>query len=267
MIPVGDSPRTSTTAYVNYALIFINIAVFIRMLTLSSDLPASVREQRATFQEMQTVCYGFPAAPTEIERFVCRWSFQPQEFFDVAKGASKVESPNTLGVILTLITAMFLHAGWLHIVGNMLFLWVFGDNIEDRLGHGAYLLFYLAGGIAATLVQGFMDPVSNIPVVGASGAVAAVLGSYIVFFPRASVRVVLPFFPFFFIPLPIPAIIMIGVWFAQNLFSGIATFNGSAAPTDSVAWFAHIGGFLFGAVLTFFVFRPLLRRPPRWRGS
>lgn len=266
MIPVGDSPRTSTTAWVNWALILINIAVFLRMLTLSNDLPGTVRQQRAESQDqLSSICYGFNAAPTDVDRFVCRWGFQPQEFFDTVRGQSKVANSDTLMVALTLITAVFLHGGWLHLLGNMLFLWVFGDNIEDRLGHVMYLLFYLAGGIAATMVQGAMDPGSVVPVIGASGAVAAVLGSYLVFFPKASVKVVIPIFPIFFIPLPIPAVIMIGLWFVQNLFAGLATVSDSASPSASVAWFAHIGGFLFGALLTLFVFRPALRRPPKWR--
>lgn len=265
MIPVGDSPRTYSTAWVNYSLILANILVFAWMVMLSSALPGTRQEFSQGLVEIQDICYGFDALPTERDEFVCRWGFQPKEFFDNARNESEVPTESRAGVFASLLTAMFLHAGLLHIVGNMLFLWVFGDNIEDRLGHALYLFFYLAGGIIASLVQGLMDPSSTVPVVGASGAVAAVLGAYIVFFPRASVRVVLPFFPLFFIPLPIPAIIMIGIWFIQNLFAGLATFSDVASPGAGVAWFAHIGGFLFGAVLTFFIFRPMRRRPPKWR--
>jgi membrane associated rhomboid family serine protease len=206
----------------------------------------------AEFQDQtNSVCYGFQSAPTD------------QEFFDVVRGQSKYPADSTAQVLLSIVTALFMHAGWVHIIGNMLFLWVFGDNIEDRLGHIGYLAFYLAGGIFASLSQGFADPNSVVPNVGASGAVAAVLGAYLVFFPRATVNVVIPFFILIFIPIPIPAAVMIGLWFLQNLLAGVATVTTTTAD-QGVAFFAHIGGFLFGFLLTLLVFRPLLRRPPRY---
>ena len=126
----------------------------------------------------------------------------------------------------------------------MLFLWVFGDNVEDRLGHMVFLLFYLLGGAAASLAQTIADPNSVVPTVGASGAVAAVLGAYLWYFPRATVTVALLFF--IFIPIPVPAVLLIGFWFVQNLLAGIATINNAAGADAGIAWFAHIGGFAFG---------------------
>jgi membrane associated rhomboid family serine protease len=128
----------------------------------------------------------------------------------------------------------------------MLFLWVFGDNVEDRLGHERFLGFYLLGGIVASLTQGLLEPGSLIPVIGASGAVASVLGAYLLFFPRATVQAVIPFFLLVFLPFRIPAVLMIGLWFAQNLLSGYFALTSAADPSQGVAWFAHIGGFLFG---------------------
>ena len=266
MIPVGDSPRSTGTPWVNYALIAANLLVFLYMLGLSTALPTSARDQRQEFSDQTAgVCYGFRTAPTEADRFICRFGFQPREFFDAVTGRTEVANPQpAAAVLLTIVTAMFLHAGWLHILGNMLFLWVFGDNVEDRLGHWRYFAFYLVAGMGAALVQGWVDPATVIPSVGASGAVAGVLGAYIVWFPRASVRVVFPIFPLFFFPLPIPAVIMIGVWFLQNLLAGFATINEAAGADAGVAWFAHIGGFAFGMLMALAA-RPR-RAPPRWPG-
>lgn len=250
MIPIGDSTRSRTTPWVTYAIILVNVAIFVWMLTLSTSLPASQAAQVRDFREQtESVCYGFRTLPTEVDRFICRWGFQPDEFLDNAKGESEAPGSSRIEVLLSIVTSMFLHAGWLHILGNMLFLWVFGDNIEDRLGHARYLLFYLLAGTAAALVQASVDPGSVVPVVGASGAVAGVLGAYLVYFPRATISVVIPFFVLIFIPLPVPAVVMIGIWFLQNLLAGLATVSDAATPDSGVAFFAHIGGFLFGVVV------------------
>jgi membrane associated rhomboid family serine protease len=265
VIPVGDSPRPRTTAWVTYAIIVANVAVFIYMLTLPTSLEGSRRSQFQEFREQtQTICYGFEAEPNEANRFVCRWGFQPQEWFDNVGGESRAPESRS-EVLFSIISSMFLHAGWLHILGNLLFLWVFGDNVEDRLGHIPYLLFYVAAGVVAALLQGLIDTSSVVPVVGASGAIAGVLGAYLVWFPRATVKVLIPFFILIFIPLPVPAVVMIGLWFLQNLLSGLASFTDAATPDSGVAFFAHIGGFLFGmlAVLLFFRGRGE-RKPPRW---
>jgi membrane associated rhomboid family serine protease len=147
--------------------------------------------------------------------------------------------------ILALVTSMFLHGGWLHLLGNMLYLWIFGNNVEDRLGRPLFLLFYLAGGIAAGLAQVVIDPSSGIPLVGASGAIAATLGAYLVMFPRARV-LSLVFLGFFYQLIEIPALVVLGLWFALQLVSGFAGLGATNAE-GGVAFFAHIGGFVAGA--------------------
>lgn len=269
MIPIGDNTRSRRTPWVNYTFILINVAVFVYVLTLSTQ-PSLVRGERADdfITQRDTVCYGFESRPTEVDSFYCRWSFQPREWFDNLQGESQVGEPRNWDVLITIVTAMFLHAGWLHIGGNMLFLWVFGDNVEDRFGHALYAVFYLFAGVVASVIQGAVDPGNLVPVVGASGAVAGVLGAYIVWFPGATVFAIFPVF--FFIPLPVPAVIMIGLWFVQNLFAGYATLGSAGTPDAGVAWFAHIGGFVFGFLLVLFFVRDLgarRRAPPEFRSG
>jgi membrane associated rhomboid family serine protease len=152
----------------------------------------------------------------------------------------------------TVITSMFLHGGWMHIIGNMLFLWIFGNNVEDALGHFRFLAFYLACGIVAALAQGLTDPASEIPMIGASGAIAGVLGAYIVLHPHANVRVFV-WIVIFVRLVNVPAWILLGLWFATQLFSGLAT------PMDAeggVAFWAHVGGFVAGILLVLVMRRP-----------
>jgi membrane associated rhomboid family serine protease len=242
-----------------YSIIAANFVVFLFMLSLSNQEPAAQRQQRGEIIEQTNgECYGFRTLPTDADRFICRYGFQPLEFFDTLRGKSRATDPNVALVILSIVTAAFLHGGWLHILGNMLFLWVFGDNIEDRLGRLRYLLFYISAAVVAALIQGLVDPNSVVPTVGASGAVAAVLGAYLIWFPKAKVRAVIPMVFLVFIPFRIPAIVMIGIWFLQNLLAGYATITSAATADVGVAWFAHIGGFLFGVVIAL-----ALRRPPR----
>src|ERR1035441_8285810 len=144
-----------------------------------------------------------------------------------------------------LVTHMFLHAGWLHVLGNMLFLWVFGDNVEDILGHGKFLLFYLLCGVTAGLAQVVIDPYSRIPMVGASGAIAGVMGAYLVKFPRSEVKL-LAWFLFIF-TFDVPAWVMLLYWFGIQLFQGFGSVG--EASTGGTAFFAHIGGFIVGIVL------------------
>ncbi len=261
MIPIGDNNRRRTTPWVNYGIILLNIAVFLYMVSLNASPPATRREEaRQTVQQTQTICYGYATYPTDADRFICRYAFQPKEFFDTLAGTSPVTGNDRLIALLAIVTSMFLHGGWLHILGNMLFLWVFGDNIEDRLGHFLYLAFYLFAGIVAVVAQGLITPDSVVPVLGASGAVAGVLGAYLLWYPTSTVRVIIPFFILIFIPLPIPAWIMIGIWFAQNLLSGYATIADAASPDAGVAFFAHIGGFLFGMLVAALAGREPYRR-------
>ncbi len=147
-----------------------------------------------------------------------------------------------------IITSMFMHGGWMHVLGNMWFLWIFGDNIEDIMGHAKYLAFYILCGVAAALAHVFFNPGSNIPTVGASGAIAGVMGAYIVKFPRS--RIITLVFIFFFITtFEIPAVVMLAYWFIIQLFSGVGSIAYSHVSEQGVAWFAHVGGFLAGILL------------------
>lgn len=165
--------------------------------------------------------------------------------------------------LLTLILSMFMHGGILHIVGNMLYLWIYGDNVEDVMGHGFYLMFYITGGLLATLTHTLFHPASSVPMIGASGAVAAVLGAYLVLFPHAKVKTFVWIFIIYMTTLYIPAWVLIGLFVATNLFMGVLSM---AAPEPTgVAWFAHLGGLGFGLLLAI-PFRSRLshaRRPRR----
>jgi membrane associated rhomboid family serine protease len=147
--------------------------------------------------------------------------------------------------VLPFFSSMFLHGGWLHLLGNMWTLWIFGDNVEDRLGPRKYLVLYLGGGITAGLLHVYTNPHSAIPTLGASGAVAAVMGAYLRFFPHARVETIIP--PFFWGPvLVLPAMVFLGIWFLLQFFSGALSLAAGPARMGGVAWWAHVGGFLFG---------------------
>jgi hypothetical protein len=147
---------------------------------------------------------------------------------------------------LTVLTSMFLHGGWLHLAGNMWYLWIFGDNVEDRLGHSRFLLFYLLAGIVAASLHCVFNPASQLPTVGASGAIAGVLGAYLVAFPHARVVTLVPLFPFFQV-LALPAVLVLGLWILMQFFSGALSLGSGTG--GGVAWWAHIGGFVFGLVV------------------
>jgi rhomboid family protein len=165
--------------------------------------------------------------------------------------------------LATIFTAMFLHAGWLHIGGNMLFLYIFGDNVEDRLGHFRYLAFYFLCGIFASLTHAFFNPASRVPSLGASGAISGVLAAYMFLYPRARVLTLIPIF--FFLTVELPAVVFIFYWFLIQFFSGALSLSMTTPTSGGTAYFAHIGGFAAGVVLLFLM-RP--RRPPprvAWR--
>ncbi len=147
-----------------------------------------------------------------------------------------------------IVTSMFLHGGWMHLIGNMWFLWVYGDNVEDVLGHGKYLAFYLLCGVAAALTQYAVSPDSHVPTLGASGAIAGVMGAYLIKFPHSRILTLIPIF-FFFTTIEIPAVLILLYWFALQFFSGIGSVGYSQVSQGGVAWFAHIGGFISGMVL------------------
>jgi membrane associated rhomboid family serine protease len=176
-----------------------------------------------------------------LDAFATEWGIVPAELT-----AAWPSGTNLGGEGLTLITSQFLHGGWLHLLGNMLFLWIFGNNVEDRLGRIRFLVFYLVGGTVAGLTQVAIDPDSAIPTIGASGAIAATLGAYLVLFPRARITS-LVFLGFFYQLIDVPAVIVLVFWFLLQLIDGIASL-GVTDASGGVAFFAHIGGFVFGAL-------------------
>ena len=221
MIPLRDDNPTRTTPFVNYALIVSCIAVFLWEAALGPRMEAAV--------------YSFGLIP------------------DVLLGDGRL--PADLSVVppwLTVFTSMFLHGGWMHLIGNMLYLWIFADNVEDRLGHGRFLAFYALCGVAAAMAQALPDPDSQIPMVGASGAISGVLGAYLLMYPRAHVLVLVPL-GFFTQLMRLPAMLVLGLWFAMQLLSEMFASEGAG-----VAFRAHIGGFVAGLVLL-----PLFRRRSR----
>jgi membrane associated rhomboid family serine protease len=224
MIPIGDSIRARTFPYVTIAIIIANFLVFFYELGLASN----------------------------IDRFFFDWAVVPAELTDYLGNPGD----HPLRVLFTPITAMFLHGGWLHIMGNMIFLWVFGDNVEDAVGHFRYLAFYLLCGIAATAAQVWIDPDSQVPTLGASGAIAGVLGAYLVLYPRATIAALI--MPFFFWTAYVPAFLLIGFWFFLQLFNGVASIGYAVGASEGVAWWAHVGGFSAGFLLLWF-FRPRRR--------
>lgn len=221
MIPIGDSPRRRITPVINWALIIINVVVFLYELSLPTE--------------------------RQLDRFFFEWGVVPVEFVSFWQQPSF----DQIGLLARLITSQFLHGGWLHILGNMLFLWVFGDNVEDAMGHVRYLIFYLLSGVLASLTHIAFNLNSQIPAVGASGAIAGVMGAYLILYPTAIVQVLVPVF-FFFWTAHVPALLLIGIWFLLQLFSGIAAIGYATGGEAGIAFWAHVGGFLAGLVLVFF---------------
>lgn len=222
MVPLRDENPTRIRPYVTYGLIAINILVFLYEATLM----------------------GSPS----LERFLRTWAVVPVELSASLHGDPRFP---LFQEGETLITSQFLHAGLLHVGGNMLYLWIFGNNVEEQMGRLRFTLFYLLCGVLASLAQWFVAPNSDIPSLGASGAIAGVMGAYIFRFPQVRVLTLLPIFVFFTI-LRIPAIVFLGIWFVQQALYGFASLG---APTmvgmegGGIAYWAHAGGFLFGAVL------------------
>jgi membrane associated rhomboid family serine protease len=235
MIPLRDRNPTRQTPVVTYALIGACIAAFAIELSITAG-----------------------GGDASLETFFGRWAAVPSDI------ATALEHRDLASEALVgILTSIFLHAGWLHLLGNMLFLWIFGNNVEDRLGSVAFALFYLVGGVVAALGQVAMDPRSTTPLVGASGAIAAALGAYIVLFPGARI-LSLVFLGFFYQLLEVPAIIVLGFWFGLQLLNGVAALGAETAQ-GGVAFFAHIGGFVFGLVVGLVVRMAGTRA--RWRGQ
>jgi membrane associated rhomboid family serine protease len=230
MIPISDDPVRRGVPVVTVLLIVINVLVFLYQMSLGSRLDTFVQ------------AYG--AIPLEI---TTGRDIPPMAPFG--------------NVYLTLLTSMFLHGGWLHLGGDMIYLWVFGDNVEDAFGSFGFLLFYLVCGLAATLLQIMINPTSDLPSIGASGAIAGVLGAYIVMYPTARVRTVLILGFLILIP-RIPALFLIGGWFLLQLASGLGQL-GIAQETGGVAFWAHVGGFAAGLLIAL-ILRP---RTPQMAGG
>lgn len=205
MFPLYDTVRSRRFPFINWMLILLNGLVFYYEITLGE---------------------------AGLNRFILDWGLIPAQL-----------TSNYTESWLTVFTSMFLHGGWLHILGNMWTLFIFGDNIEDRMGHGNYLVFYLLSGAAAAVLQSVLLATSQTPMIGASGAIAGVLGAYLILYPRARIASIVPIF-FIFTLVEIPALIYLGIWFVLQLFSGWAALQGAA--TSGIAWWAHIGGFVFG---------------------
>ena len=235
MIPLRDDVPSRTFPFVNYAIIAVNVAFFVLELGLGRGL------ERFFYQAAV-----IPALYTGADRSL--------ELVEVVQGTFDPE----LG--LRVLLAMFLHGGWAHILGNMLYLWIFGDNVEDRMGHFRYLVFYLLCGWIATFAHIWADPASRAPSLGASGAIAGVLGAYITLYPQARVVTLLPLGIFTQL-VSIPAVFFLGFWFLQQFVAGALSLAAKTAQTGGVAWWAHIGGFAAGFGLVW-LFARRERRPP-----
>lgn len=205
MIPLRDTVRSRRFPLVNWIIILINTAAFYYELRIN---------------------------PSELNGFIHTWGLVPVRFW-----------ADPQADWITLFSAMFLHGGWLHIVSNLWILFIFGDNVEERMGGIGYLAFYLLSGVAAGLLQAFLVPESPVPMIGASGAIAGVLGAYLVLYPGARVLSLVPIL-FIFTVIEIPAPVFLLFWFASQLFSGVLSLSGAGG--SGIAWWAHIGGFVFG---------------------
>lgn len=177
-----------------------------------------------------------------LDAFITTWGVVPAELTRAWANGGFLSAETA-----TLVTSQFLHGGWLHLLGNLLYLWIFANNVEDRLGRAVFLVFYLAGGVAAALAQVVVDPTSDIPTIGASGAIAATLGAYAVFFPRARITS-LVFLGFFYQLIDVPAMLVLGFWFVLQVIDGLTSLGMVDSNTGGVAFFAHIGGFAAGAL-------------------
>jgi membrane associated rhomboid family serine protease len=224
VFPLKDNIPTDRTAFVTITLIVANVVVYFLL-------------QEGGWQLGSNTAGEWPV--DEYAAVPC----------DVASqcAAGTAPPPDHIGPVPSLFTSMFMHGSLLHLAGNMLFLWIFGNNVEDAMGPVKFILFYLLGGIAAFALQAAFDLASAVPTLGASGAVAAVLGGYILLYPRARVFTVI-FIIIFFTVIELPALVVLGLWFAQQIFFGLSEFGSAGTGEGGVAYFAHIGGFIFGLV-------------------
>ena len=241
MFPYKDENPTEHPAVITVAIIAANVLAFLFLQGAGAEGP--------------------------LARSVCELGLIPGEILGKARPGSGVELAPGMRCLVdaapqywTVITSMFMHGGWFHLIGNMLFLWVFGNNIEDAMGHAKFLIFYLLCGTAAAATQTFMSPHSVVPMVGASGAISGVLGAYLLLYPRVRVHTLI-ILPIYITTVALPAYVMLGYWAILQLLSGVAAL--SEIDKGGVAFFAHVGGFVAGVVLLrLFVSEDVLRRRP-----
>lgn len=251
MIPIRDANPTRRVPILTLSLIAANVAVFLLWQpTLGGD---EIEQQIFYFCQAEIpfeVTHRTSLSDGGVEaRQALEDQFGPGAGADI-QSVLRRECPEK-SWLLSVFVAMFLHGGWLHIAGNMLFLWVFGNNVEDRLGYGLFPVFYVLGGIAAAALQVAFDPSSTIPSLGASGAIGAVLGAYAVLFPRARVTTLVIFL--FITVIELPAVFVLGAWFVLQLLSGVGQLG--TQVNGGVAFWAHVGGFAFGAAVAWLFFR------------
>ena len=255
VIPLRDANPTRRTPVLTLGLIAVNVVVFVLWQPTLRGGPQAELDQQLFFFCQGVVPFEVVEQTSLAQGGVTAAQALDEDFGPTAGGPIQqllgLECPGK-SWLLSVLVAMFLHGGWLHLGGNMLFLWVFGNNIEDRLGYVLFMPFYLAGGVAATALQVAIDANSTVPNVGASGAIAAVLGAYIVLYPRARVTSLLMLFIFIQV-IEVPAIVVLGLWFVLQVFTGVGGLG--AGVNGGVAYFAHIGGFVFGAVVAWLFLR------------
>ena len=248
MFPISDeNERGHGPAFVTLAFIAVNVLVFLFLQGAGAGT------------EGREFTYGYSAVPFEITNNV---DLVGDESITIDGEPVPIpQEPGPSPIWLTLFTSMFMHGGWLHLGGNMLFLWIFGDNVEHRIGHGLYLVFYVVAGVIASFAQILVDTDSVIPTLGASGAISGVLGAYLVMFPTNRVTVFL-----LRILVPVPAIVAIGLWAVLQFVNGIGAFAVTEETGGGVAYMAHIGGFVAG-VAAGILFRAIFHEPRHPRGT
>jgi len=244
LIPIRDNKSSYLFPWVTVILIALNVAVFFFQLSLSDDPSLLVnvvpwREQGVTFGDYEGLSAYDRVRISPRRKFIFRFGLVPGELTSFSDLPPKIG----LSVFFTLLSSMFLHGGLLHLGGNMLFLWIFGDNVEEAMGRFKFLLFYLLSGMGGALFQILTHLKSGVPMIGASGAIAGVMGAYFLLYPGSRILTIVPLF-FFFTFVEIPALILLGLWFFFQLMRGLM---GAGAE---VAFLAHVGGFIVGALLT-----------------
>src|SRR5436853_587874 len=254
LFPIGDDNQGRlTTPFVVYAIIAVNVLVFLLL------------QQAMMTPQGEYFTSGYSVVPLEItsgtdlqEPVILRGVTADSRGRVEQRPVQIPQAPGPSPIYLTLLTAMFMHGGWMHIIGNMLYLWIFGDNIEDNFGHGKFAIFYLICGLAASFAKIAVDPRSPVPSLGASGAIAGVLGAYLVMFPRNRVRNIV-FLGFLITTIELPAIVVLGFWIVIQIFSQYTASFSPATHSGGVAYMAHIGGFVTGLLLSF-IFRSRQQR-------